>query len=451
MYEDEFELTFQVPEEESAPEPLAAPAAKPAAPVEPVVDEPTRIMTLEKPAAPVVDEPTRVSTLEKPVEPPAVELPEEPAPQPVKERPAPAAPAAARRVLISGGDRGIGAAAARAFAAAGYQVAVLYHQNAAAAAALEQQLPACSAIQCDVASRASCELAFHAVEQAMGRVDVLVLVSHMGDDRDEEYLATGTPYDVVIGGHTHVVRDTLVGGVLLTQTGKNLANVGVTTIRLKGRKVVGREFRVVPLDGYDPDPACAERVAHYYADPELHRPIGEFASAADAWGVANWMAGAVADEADAEIGIYHVGGVRLDSIPAGGVGTARIFDLEPFGTQIARIGMTPAQLRRLIVTKYNDTENRKESHRVDLVATTPYEIITDRRDSALDVRFPRLAEGRRYRVAMSDYVYRNYKGLEGTDGRITDQKVADVLLEELADDSPVVPDNRPRQRVVRLR
>ena len=167
MYEDEFELTFQVPEEEPVPEPLAVPAAKPTAPVEPVVDEPTRIMTLEKPAAPVVDEPTRVITLEKPAEP-------QPVPQPAEEQPAPAAPAAARRVLISGGDRGIGAAAAKAFAAAGDQVAVLYHQNAAAAAALEQQLPGCIAIQCDVASRASCELAFHAVEQAMGRVDVLV-------------------------------------------------------------------------------------------------------------------------------------------------------------------------------------------------------------------------------------------------------------------------------------
>ena len=180
MYEDEFELTFQVPEEESAPEPLAASAVKPAVPVEPVVDEPTRIMTLEKPAAPVVDEPTRVITLEKPAEPqpPAPEQPPEqpdkPAPEPVKEQPVSAAPAAVRRVLISGGDRGIGAAAACAFAAAGYQVAVLYHQNAAAAAALEQQLPGCIAIQCDVASRASCELAFHAVEQAMGRVDVLV-------------------------------------------------------------------------------------------------------------------------------------------------------------------------------------------------------------------------------------------------------------------------------------
>ena len=176
MYEDEFELTFQVPEEESAPEPLATPAAKPTAPVEPVVDEPTRIMTLEKPAAPVAEEPTRVITLEKPAEPqpPAPPQPEEPAPQPVKERPAPAAPAAARRVLISGGDRGIGAAAARAFYAAGDRVAVFYHTNADAAAALEQELPGCIAIQCDVASRASCEVAFHAAEQALGRVDVLV-------------------------------------------------------------------------------------------------------------------------------------------------------------------------------------------------------------------------------------------------------------------------------------
>lgn len=216
MYEDEFELTFQVPEEESAPEPLAAPAAKPAAPVEPVVDEPTRIMTLEKTAAPVAEEPTRVITLEKPAEPqsPAVEPPEEPAPQPVKERPTPAAPAAARRVLISGGDRGIGAAAARTFAAAGYQVAVLYHQNAAAAAALEQQLPGCIAIQCDVASRASCELAFHAVEQAMGRVDVLVCNAGIAQQKLFTDIAPAEwqrMLDVNLSGAFHLCQLTLPG------------------------------------------------------------------------------------------------------------------------------------------------------------------------------------------------------------------------------------------------
>jgi 3-oxoacyl-[acyl-carrier protein] reductase len=101
-----------------------------------------------------------------------------PAPEqePVQEAaPEPAAPAAnGRCVLISGGDRGIGAAAARAFWQAGYRVAVLYHTHAEAAAALEKALPGLLAVQCDVASRASCEVAFHTVEQAVGHVDVLV-------------------------------------------------------------------------------------------------------------------------------------------------------------------------------------------------------------------------------------------------------------------------------------
>ena len=55
-----------------------------------------------------------------------------------------------------------------------------------------------------------------------GRVDVLVLVSHMGDDRDEELLGRTRLFDLVIGGHTHVLRDTVVNGTLLTQTGKDL-------------------------------------------------------------------------------------------------------------------------------------------------------------------------------------------------------------------------------------
>jgi 3-oxoacyl-[acyl-carrier protein] reductase len=83
-------------------------------------------------------------------------------------------PAMTRYVLISGGDRGIGAATARAFYAEGYRVAILYHRNEAAARALLKELPGCIAVQCDVSDRAACEAAFRAVEQTLGRVDVLV-------------------------------------------------------------------------------------------------------------------------------------------------------------------------------------------------------------------------------------------------------------------------------------
>ena len=136
MYDDEFELTFDLSDEDKAsraPEPEQEPVQE-AAP-EPATE----------------------------TEPPVEAVPE------------PAVPAAnGRCVLISGGDRGIGAAAARAFWQAGYRVAVLYHTHAEAAAALEKELPGLLAVQCDVASRASCEVAFHTVEQAVGHVDVLV-------------------------------------------------------------------------------------------------------------------------------------------------------------------------------------------------------------------------------------------------------------------------------------
>ena len=142
MYDDEFELTFDLSDEDKA-------SRAPAPEQEPVQE-----------AAP---EPAAETELPVETEPPVEAVPE------------PAVPAAnGRCVLISGGDRGIGAAAARAFWQAGYRVAVLYHTHAEAAAALEKELPGLLAVQCDVASRASCEVAFHTVEQAVGHVDVLV-------------------------------------------------------------------------------------------------------------------------------------------------------------------------------------------------------------------------------------------------------------------------------------
>lgn len=280
------------------------------------------------------------------------------------------------------------------------------------------------------------------------KVDVLVLLSHMGDDRDREFLSSNGDYDLLLSGHTHVVVDTLVGRTPLLQTGKELRNVGVTVLRLKGHRLEGVETRVVPLSDYEPSPEYEALVAEIYASPELNAPVGSLAGAADKWGLANWMAEAVADCADAEVGFYHVGGVRLDRVEKGAVSSATVYGLEPFGTHVAAMRMTPAQMRRMILEKYNDTVNLKEAHRIDLIATTPYELIVDADDRALDVRFPQLREGRTYRVAMNDYIFRNYRALEYADGRILDDEVAGELLEELREDSPLHPDNRPRQRVV---
>lgn len=278
--------------------------------------------------------------------------------------------------------------------------------------------------------------------------DVLVLLSHMGDDRDVELLGKTTLYDLVVGGHTHEQINKHVNGTLLTQTGKNLRNIGVTEIRMRGKKRQSVDYRLIPLSEYTPDPSYQRQVDTYYADPALNAAIGELAAAATKSGLANWMADAVKDEADAEIGIFHIGNVRLEGMPAGSVSESQVFDLEPFGAYIAEMEMTPADMRRMIVSKYNDPVNTKEAHRIDLISTTPYTIVTDASDNAVDVIFPELKEGRRYSIAVSDYVFLNYNDLNYTNGRITDDLVTDILIEELHDDSPLRLDNTPRQKVV---
>ena len=170
MHEEDFELTFELEPTEPAPRPQAAPEPAKAPAVESIEIEPVAEMP-ESPQTPQASAPEQ-SAPEKP----AAEKPASPRPQ---TGPEPAVCAAvrhtpARGVLISGGDRGIGAAAARAFYQAGYRVAVLYHTNAPAAAALEASLPGCIALQCDVASRSACEAAFAAAETVLGHVDVLV-------------------------------------------------------------------------------------------------------------------------------------------------------------------------------------------------------------------------------------------------------------------------------------
>ena len=173
MHEEDFELTFDLEPLEPAPQPKAA---APAVPVPRAAASQPR-----PPAEPPTPAPAKTAAQPHPVPParPAAQEAARPAVsvrETEKPRPAPAAHTAApaRGVLISGGDRGIGAAAARAFYEAGYRVAVLYHTNAQAAAALEASLPGCIALQCDVASRVACESAFTAAEIMLGHVDVLV-------------------------------------------------------------------------------------------------------------------------------------------------------------------------------------------------------------------------------------------------------------------------------------
>jgi NAD(P)-dependent dehydrogenase (short-subunit alcohol dehydrogenase family) len=81
-------------------------------------------------------------------------------------------------ILVTGGGRGIGAATARLAASRGYAVAINYLQDEASARNVADPIVAgggrAVVIQADVAREADAERLFARVDEALGRVDVLV-------------------------------------------------------------------------------------------------------------------------------------------------------------------------------------------------------------------------------------------------------------------------------------
>lgn len=282
-----------------------------------------------------------------------------------------------------------------------------------------------------------------------GKCDVKVLLSHMGYNNDSIF-AQNNPrlYDLIVSGHTHQLIDTEVGGTVIGQTGRYLPGVGATTVKMRGHRIAEIDYRIIPLEDYAPDAKYQALVDEICANPYLNEYVGYNAEALDKVGLADMFTSLVKRAAGTEIGMYHLGGIRLTGLPADSVKRATLINADIFISHVRTMKMTPAQLRRLIIDKYNDGSS--ESHRVDIFMTEPYTIVTDASDRAFDVKFPTLVEGRSYSVASADYIAKNYKGLECEDMVHHDElSVTEIFIDYFENNSPVRFSNVPHNFVVR--
>lgn len=282
------------------------------------------------------------------------------------------------------------------------------------------------------------------------QADVRLLLSHMGDTKDVAFAQKTDDFDVIIGGHTHKLLDTIVNGTPVGQTFCRLANVGATTIRMKGNKIVSVDYRNIPLSSYPEDHDTKALVTKIESDPVLSATVGTLAQPVTSRaGFAQLLVETIVEATNSHIGFYHYGGIRLTEHDKGNVMLATVYNLEPFDSKIHTIEMTPAQMRKMIIAKFNDKGNTKESHRVDLFSNTPYTIIVDPAGEAVDVLFPRLYEGRRYRVALADYIGKKYPSIEGNNRTECDILITDELLRHFKDKSPIVLNSAPKQNIQR--
>ena len=271
--------------------------------------------------------------------------------------------------------------------------------------------------------------------------DLFVALTHIGVESDS-LLATRMPeLDLIIGGHSHTVLPDggkPVNGVLVTQTGKGLKYAGITTVTLRCGKVKKIDNRLVRLDTVAPDPEFAAMVETYKSAPALQKSVGSTRTDLLKEDLAGIFGDVMRRAAGAQFSFYNLGGVRVDTLPAGPVTVAEVFGMEPFGSTVYTLEMTGDQLRELLLNKFNSEGN--ESHSIDLYPSgLDYTVLMDDAGEGVDVLFtPHLTPGKKYKVALSDYVQGAYDySLRGT-ASPTDLILTDLLTDYFGKNDPIV-------------
>lgn len=264
---------------------------------------------------------------------------------------------------------------------------------------------------------------------------MLIALTHLGVEVDEPLARAMPQIDVIIGGHSHTTITTplMVNSVMIVQTGSGLRNVGKTTLTIDKKKIVDRQYELIPLASLKKGDASVQATIDKYNDnQELNRVIGyaenDFTGENALGGL---MTDAITAMMDVEMAFQNTGGIRIGSIPKGDIMIKDVYRLDPFGNEVIVYKMNISEIQSLISNAYN---RNKE---VDLIPSgVKYTIVTDNNGLCTAVNligmngFP-LDPNKEYTVGVNSYIAASYRFDHRDAGASQYKTTAQTLIEYL--------------------
>jgi 5'-nucleotidase / UDP-sugar diphosphatase len=195
-----------------------------------------------------------------------------------------------------------------------------------------------------------------------------ILLSHIGQDRDEDLAKKFPVLDVIIGGHSHTPIQNPTrqgpGQTLVTQAWDKTKVLGRVDIRidLKTRKVISMKGRLIPVHADKLGKAQdVVNILKTYT-PQIEAQMGELLGTATAdftrsrvrrsSSLGNFVTDAMREVSGAQIAFQNKPGIRSD-LPGGKVTLRSVYEVSPFGNTLVTMTLTGKQVQAIMENSLN--------------------------------------------------------------------------------------------------
>jgi len=323
-------------------------------------------------------------------------------------------------------------------------------------------------------------------EKINSEVDLIVVISHMGEDDDIELAKAVPEIDVIIGGHSHTfieqprIYNEKQDKTLVLQGGEFGVYLGRLDISVKDKEIQSYYYSFIPVDEQitaDVDIQKKVKILAKEIEKYKHKKIGKLVVAIgdEDKNIRKTLMkkGSLVTEAikyrfpEVDVVLQNSGGIRLNrQIGPGDITLADILELYPFENTIVTLELKGSDLKSVLETSSRRyprssggflqslgleyTINTDKPHQV--LSENGLEIITPgNRVSDIKINEAPLESDKYYIIAVNDYMYNGgngYSQFERAKNVLdTGILVQDVIEEYLQEKSPVSPEVRDRIHV----
>jgi 5'-nucleotidase / UDP-sugar diphosphatase len=217
------------------------------------------------------------------------------------------------------------------------------------------------------------ETARRMVDALRPEADIVVAISHAGDDMDEKIAAAVLGLDVIVGGHSHSrlptgqfvwhsdeLRPKEVNGTVIVQAhqwGGELGRLDLLFTKDEhGLWHVDRyRERLIPVTSEIPEESTVAAVVDHYWKPiaaryaeVIGKAADDFSERCDDLAPYNLVADSIREAMGTDIEFENMGGVRAPLVK-GDITLADIIDMDPFDNKVMTFKITGRQLREVLV------------------------------------------------------------------------------------------------------